>query len=547
MNEMLGAEAGAFLAAYDAPARRGLRVNPMKISAAEFAAQAPFPVEPVPWVENGFYYPEDVRPAQHPWYRAGLYYLQEPSAMTPADRLPVYPGERVLDLCAAPGGKATQLAGRLFGGSAAGGAPGSGCVQTAAGGAPGSGCVQTAAGSLLAANEISNARAKALLRNLELFGTPGCFVTNERAERLAEAFPGYFDKILVDAPCSGEGMFHRQPEVASHWSPERVLEFAGTQRRILEEAVKMLRPGGMLMYSTCTFSVEENEGSIAAFLKLHPEMQLTEIEPYEGFDTGHPAWLEMSRLEEDRKHEEAVTSALTKCVRIWPHRMGGEGHFLALLCKKEPGEGTAVYMSGAEVQSAQNGSQKRSQNRRRKQSRPGRQEKNAPDRQRRAGSTGMTPEKCLQVFLDEMGITLPPGTIDCRRERLYLVPDLPASVQGLQFLRSGVYLGEARKERFVPAQPFAMLLTSAACREEAVVSFAADDARLTAYLSGQTLTAASGQEHSDSVQTPEGSEKKDPLAGLVKGWKLVCADGYGIGWAHFTNGVLKNKYAVSWR
>ena len=542
MKQMLGAGAGAFLAGYDAPARRGLRINPMKISAEEFAAKAPFPVEPVPWVENGFYYPEDVRPAQHPWYRAGLYYLQEPSAMTPADRLPVYPGERVLDLCAAPGGKATQLAGRLFGGNADNSRPDSGIMQ------PGSE-KKNAAGSLLVANEISNARAKALLRNLELFGTPGCFVTNERAERLAEAFPGYFDKILVDAPCSGEGMFHRQPEVASHWSPDRVLEFAGTQRRILEEAFKMLRPGGMLMYSTCTFSVEENEGSVAAFLSRHPEMQLTETTPYEYFDTGHPAWLGMSRIEEDRMHAEKVTASLTKCVRIWPHLMGGEGHFLALMRKEDPRDGSAACRQGDAVPASRSSIP----DRRKKYDRPGRQGKNASDGKRRTGSTGITPEKCLQVFLDEMGITLPAGKIDCRRERLYLVPDLPASVQGLQFLRSGVYLGEVRKERFVPAQPFAMLLTAAECREEAVVSFAAGDARIKVYLSGQTITAGSCQEQmqetADRDQGGPGAcaEKKDPLAGLEKGWKLVCVDGYGIGWAHFTNGVLKNKYAVSWR
>ena len=503
MKQMLGSEAEAFFESYEVPARRGLRINPAKITAAEFAERAPFPVKVIPWVENGFYYPEDIRPAQHPWYRAGLYYLQEPSAMTPADRLPVRPGERVLDLCAAPGGKATQLAGKLSG-----------------------------SGSLLAANEISNARAKALLRNLELFGVPGCFVTNERADRLAEAFPEYFDKILVDAPCSGEGMFHRQPEVAGHWSPDRVSEFASTQRRILEEAFKMLRPGGMLMYSTCTFSAEENEGSVAVFLSRHPEMQLTEIRPYEGFDSGHPDWLEMSRMEEDRKLPECVTSALTSCVRIWPHRMGGEGHFLALM-RKADCEGLHAEVRAAEELPVR---RRDKDNKKRRKERPAKHRANVNQGKRSAGGSALTPESCLKIFLDEMGITLPAGTLDCRRDRLYLMPELPASVHGLQFLRSGVYLGEIRKERFVPAQPFAMLLAASHCREEAVVSFAADDPRIAAYLSGQTITPASGAE-----------QKKDPLASLSKGWKLVCVDGYGLGWAHFANGVLKNKYAVSWR
>ncbi len=508
MKQMLGEEADAFFERYDRPPRRGLRVNPLKISASEFAARLPFSAEPVPWAENGFYYPPDVRPAQHPWYRAGLYYLQEPSAMTPADRLQVQPGERVLDLCAAPGGKATQLAGKLFGKQ------------------------KFADRSLLVANEISNSRAKALLRNLELFGAPGCFVTNERADRLAAVFSLYFDKILVDAPCSGEGMFHRQPEVCSHWSADRVLEFAAIQRRLLEEALKMLRPGGMLMYSTCTFSAEENEGTVASFLTRHPEIELLDISPYEGFAPGRPEWLSYSRFEET--YSEQAVAQLTKCVRIWPHRMDGEGHFLALMRRKHNLTGAEDRMQeqegsvfSAAVQSSRQVKRGKKKSRNRKTEKP-----------------GPMPELFLNQFLDEMGITLSAGRIDCRRDRMYLIPELPEEVQGLQFLRSGVFLGEVRKERFIPAQPFAMLLRAEDCREECVVSFAADDSRIGAYLTGQTITT--GPAESDGRQTPAGTEKNQPAV-FEKGWKLVCVDGYGLGWAHFANGVLKNKYAASWR
>ena len=217
MKEMLGGEYDDFMASYDRPRFRGLRVNTMKVTPEEFEKDAPFPVRRVPWVSDGFIYPNDVFPARHPYYAAGVYYLQEPSAMTPASRLPVEPGDRVLDLCAAPGGKATELAARLRG------------------------------TGILVANDASNSRAKALLRNLELFGTENMFVTNEMPDRLAGVFSGYFDKILVDAPCSGEGMFRKDPDVAETWSPERVRYFASQQRNILENARKMLKPGGYLM------------------------------------------------------------------------------------------------------------------------------------------------------------------------------------------------------------------------------------------------------------------------------------------------------------
>ena len=200
MKELLGSEYPAYEASLSDPVCSGLRINRLKLSRLDWNQICPFVLEPVPWTENGFYYGEEDSPSRHPYYYAGLYYLQEPSAMTPASRLPVSPGERVLDLCAAPGGKATELGARLEG------------------------------KGLLWANDISNSRAKALLKNLELAGIGNCCVTSEFPARLAEELPEYFDKILVDAPCSGEGMFHREPSMVSYWEergPKIMFPFSG--------------------------------------------------------------------------------------------------------------------------------------------------------------------------------------------------------------------------------------------------------------------------------------------------------------------------------
>ena len=184
MKEILGPELPEYLESYEKPKFTGLRVNTSKISVEEFERISPFKtLRRVPWTPNGYYYTEEDAPTKHPYYYAGLYYIQEPSAMTPASVLPVEPGERVLDLCAAPGGKATELAARLAG------------------------------TGLLIANDISAKRAKALLKNIELFGVENSFIVTEYPKKLAEFFTGFFDKILIDAPCSGEGMFRKDPSM----------------------------------------------------------------------------------------------------------------------------------------------------------------------------------------------------------------------------------------------------------------------------------------------------------------------------------------------
>ena len=290
MRRMLGGEYEAYLSSMNDRRKYGLRVNTLKITVEEFERICPFEITKIPYVQNGYYYDGDeVQPSRHPYYFAGLYYLQDPSAMTPASRLPVDEGDTVLDLCAAPGGKATELAARLN--------------RT----------------GLLVANDISSKRAKALLKNIELFGVENSFIVTEYPAKLREYFTGFFDKILIDAPCSGEGMFRKDPSMIRAWEQNGPSFYSKLQREILEQALPMLKDGGMLLYSTCTFSPFEDEGSVEYALSLDKDLRLVEMEGYCGFAKGMPDMIGSDN------HD------LEKCVRIFPHKLDGEGHFLALL------------------------------------------------------------------------------------------------------------------------------------------------------------------------------------------------------------------------
>ncbi len=280
MEGMLGEGAEAFLAEYGKEPWQALRFNPGKGSLEEFLGKHPFHLEPVPWEKNGFYYKKEDQPGKHPFHDAGVYYIQEPSAMAPAGLLEAEPGEKILDLCAAPGGKSTQLAAALKG------------------------------RGLLVSNEIHPARAKILSENIERMGIGNCLVLNEPPERLLLEFPEYFDRILVDAPCSGEGMFRKNPEAVQEWSLENVELCAGRQDGILDCAAGMLRPGGRLVYSTCTFAPEEDEGSAERFLQRNSDFQLQDMH------------------------------------RLWPHKIRGEGHFAAVFTKAGEASGYETYSRG---------------------------------------------------------------------------------------------------------------------------------------------------------------------------------------------------------
>lgn len=282
MRQMLGDEYEAFLNSYDQPAARGLRLNLLK---ADPDLELPFPTAPVEWCPTGRRYDGELRPGLHPWHDAGVYYIQEPSAMAVAEIAAPRPGERVLDLCAAPGGKTSHLASLA-----------------------GDGC-------LLISNEIHPQRARILSRNVERMGIRNAAVLNESPNRLAERFPGFFDCIVVDAPCSGEGMFRKEEAAVTDWSQQTVEMCAARQAEILDNAARLLKPGGRLVYSTCTFAPEENEQTVATFLDRHPEFAPERVDA---------PWF---------------TPGEQGTYRMWPHKLLGEGHFGAVLRKLDGEEG----------------------------------------------------------------------------------------------------------------------------------------------------------------------------------------------------------------
>ena len=459
MKEILGEDYEAFLTGIDGQRQYGLRVNTLKMNLEEFERIAPFHLKKVPWISNGYFYEAEDAPAKHPFYSAGLYYLQEPSAMTPASRLKVQPGERVLDLCAAPGGKATELGAALQG------------------------------EGLLVANDINTARARALLRNLELFGISNSFVTNEPPHVLAERFPEFFHKIMVDAPCSGEGMFRKNPAVVDSWQEKGPEYFSKLQREIIVQAADMLLPGGMMFYSTCTFSPLENEKTITHLLKERPDMEVIPMEDYEGFAEGLTSY-----------RGEVFDESCKLCRRIWPHKMSGEGHFMALLHKK----------NGVQQQVQQTVSQ-----------------------------SSIWWEKCkglnkeqkaaAEDFFSHVNIAYDGKRIDVRGDNLYYLPAPKYDGRGLHFLRNGLFMGEFKKKRFEPSQPFALALH--AQDFDQVLDFPADDERLSRYLRGETLDV------SDLIA----GEKKR------KGWQLVMVAGHPLGFGKLVNNNLKNKYPAGWR
>lgn len=276
MKQQLGEEAVAFFACYDQPAQRGLRLNSLKCTKEKLEETLSFPLKPTPFSPFSYYVPEDFRPGQEPLHHAGAFYMQEPSAAAAVTALNPQPGERVLDLCAAPGGKSTQIAALLNG------------------------------QGLLWSNEIVHNRANILLSNIERLGVRNAVVSSCQPEILCTALAEFFDRVLVDAPCSGEGMFRRDEGAVGEWTPEHVTSCAVRQQAILESARKAVRPGGVLAYSTCTFSPEENEGVVTEFLKRNADFTLEET----GLQGGRPA--------------------LVKARRIFPMD-GGEGHFVAVM------------------------------------------------------------------------------------------------------------------------------------------------------------------------------------------------------------------------
>lgn len=431
--------------------------------------------------------------------------------MTPASRLPVKPGEKVLDCCAAPGGKATALGAKLMG------------------------------QGLLVANDINAARGKALLRNLELFGLSNILVANEPPYKLVDRFPEYFDKIMVDAPCSGEGMFRKNPSAIENWLEKGPDYFARLQFEIVQAAAKMLKPGGMMFYSTCTFSPLENEGTIAKLLEACPDMRIIPMEDYEGFSHGFTGQ-ELKRLEDIYPELAEVPAELAMTRRIWPHRMNGEGHYLALLQKTDrygelPVEEDMVKCPDNQKKDAlllrndDIGVKKEYSH-----------SKKEKKRKKREAASAYTKEQkeAFMEFFSHMSNPIEEDCLEVRGDKVYYLarelssPAMKERLYGIHFLRNGIYLGDLKKNRFEPSQPLALSLSH--LNYKRMIDLKESDPRLDAYQKGESLDL------SDLV-----ARKAEEGQPMDNGWYLVCTEGYGLGFGKLAGTILKNKYPSGWR
>lgn len=462
MKAFLGNEWDDFLYSYDNNRFQALRFNTLKVQSPEERMRILKVLgissdKKVSWADEAYYFDENVRPGKHPYHEMGLYYIQEPSAMSAAALLAPKPGMRVLDLCAAPGGKSTQLA-TYLGDS-----------------------------GLLVSNEINTQRSRILSQNIERMGIKNAIVTNEDSFVLASHFPGFFNAIQVDAPCSGEGMFRKLPEAIEQWSMENVAICAARQKEILDNAAVMLKPGGVIVYSTCTFSKEENEDVIEYFLERHPDFTLEEME------------------------------------RFWPHKVDGEGHFVAKLVRRG-----SVNELGADYDLCEDSCNK-VEDTGLKADRKTKKNKNSKNRKNET-KPALTKEnmKLLTEFLDEtisedMAAWIKNSRLVMFGEQLYRLPDMEVDIKGLKVQRAGLHIGEFKKQRFEPSHSLALALKLSEAKN--VVKLTWDDPQTTGFFNGQSVMLSDEQ-----------------TAECKKGWALVCVDGYTAGWGKVNGTQVKNHY-----
>lgn len=444
MKAFLGNEWDDFLYSYDNNRFQALRFNTLKVQSPEERMRILKTLKissdkKVSWANEAYYFDENVRPGKHPYHEMGLYYIQEPSAMSAAALLAPKPGMRVLDLCAAPGGKSTQLA-TYLGDS-----------------------------GLLVSNEINTQRSRILSQNIERMGIKNAIVTNEDSFVLASHFPGFFNAIQVDAPCSGEGMFRKLPEAIEQWSVENVAICAARQKEILDNAAVMLKPGGTIVYSTCTFSKEENEDVIEYFLEKHPDFTLEEME------------------------------------RFWPHKVDGEGHFVAKLVRG--GSVDTGFKSDRQTKKIKNNKNRKNETK-----------------------SALTKEnmKLLSEFLDEtisddMAALIKNSRLVMFGEQLYRLPDMEVDIKGLKVQRAGLHIGEFKKQRFEPSHSLALALKLSEAKN--VVKLTCDNPQTIGFFNGQSVMLSDEQ-----------------AAECKKGWALVCVDGYPAGWGKVNGTQVKNHY-----
>ena len=414
MKNILGNEFNDFLKSYEEPKTTGLRLNTMKMDKDKLLNLNLFKLSEIPWTEEGFYYDESIdRPGKNPLHESGAYYLQEPSAMSVVPKLEIKEGEKVLDLCAAPGGKSTYILSKLN--------------NT----------------GLLVSNEINQSRIKALGENLERFGAKNCMITNTDSKNLKEIFKGYFDKIVIDAPCSGQGMFRKDQVAIDDWSYEKVLECQSIQREIIRNGFEMLKKDGILVYSTCTFAKEENEDIINEF-----------VDEYKG------------------------KCELVLMERLWPHKVKGEGHFVAKLKKNSEEE---CYTKEVKIKTL------------------GKELKDYKEFEK----------KFLNIEMK--------GDFYLKGENLYLLPEDCPDTKRLKVLRKGLYLGMFKKNRFEPSHALSHYITVDDAKN--VEDLSINDERAKEYLRGNIIKT-------------DGN----------RGWVLVAIEGIPLGWGKESNGILKNHY-----
>lgn len=433
MKELLQDEYKDYIDSLSKPSISGMRVNTLKIKKEELLKLLNLNLREVKWADTGFYLDDDLRLSKSPYYYAGLYYMQEPSAMSPASLCEAKRGDKILDLCAAPGGKSTQIACKLEG------------------------------EGLILSNDLSNSRAKALLKNIELSGIRNTVITCEEPQKLAGVYEEYFDKILVDAPCSGEGMFRRDIAVFNAYLKRGPENFGPIQASILDSAARMLKKGGYIIYSTCTYSKLEDEDTVLEFLKRHEDFEIGVLPVYEGF---------------------TPSKYVDGAVRLFPHKLEGEGHFVCKLVKK--GESTedeseAKYFKAVKL-----------------------------------------PKSVLE-FLKLTNISWDDKRFYMNNEYVYYLPEGLILDKKLRYLRTGLLIGRMNNDRFEPSQAFAMSLKYEDWKNP--VNLSIDDDRVIRYLKGETIDA-----------DDTGS-----------GYRLLCVEKYPLGFVKQDTTRLKNKYYKGWR
>lgn len=494
MQKLLGdTEYQELIAAFNEQRQYGLRVNTLKISVEEIRKLLPNMSENVPWTTDGFYlsrcpkedYSEkengarstrdfflssEETPGRHPYYHAGLYYIQEPSAMLPGQILGAKPGEKVLDLCAAPGGKTVQIAAAMKG------------------------------KGLLVSNDINTERVKALVKNIELCGVRNAIVLNESPERIAQKFEGYFDRVIIDAPCSGEGMFRKDEAAARSWESFKCERCTKLQEPILQSADLLLKPGGTLVYSTCTFSPEEDELMIKGFIDKHCQYELVDIPKVAGIEGGRPHWA-------------GEDESLSRTARLWPHKVRGEGHFVAKLIKKPYDRRVSKDgKSSAENSTTENTVIKSIT----------RENSIGNNVQNEAVMTYEELPVQFREFVEDNLNYFPNGVFLMKGQNIYHLPQTPPRLDGLKTAKFGWFLGSIANNKFEPSHSLVTALDIKAFKR--VVDLKADSREINSYLKGETLM----------LEGP-------------KGLTAVCVDGYTAGWAKQTGDMLKNMYPKGWR